>query len=342
MSDATGSSRPEGLAARGSIVMELHTSQDGPTPTRLLHFEGSAPWDNLISLYLNADHSISIEVQLGERRSYGRIDSAPEFSSENIRITFSWDAPSRAALLSVEGLESGYISQAIVDHPLPIPFDDLMGLCQRDNWSVNDNRIDHVAISDDFQPVGPTPGLSEGNEILTLDGFKPIERLQLGDRVATASGRFAKVRWIIGQDLPAAGRNSPVRLRAPYLGIERDVIVSAAQKVMIEGSDAEYLFGEDAVLISADQLCSTHAGEPADDGPLTRYYQVLLDRHDCLNMSGLWCESLYVGALASNRHVLMTTRLSQLSPSAMPRHQARIRPTLRNYEAQSLVEALIA
>ena len=59
-----------------------------------------------------------------------------------------------------------------------------------------------------------------------------------------------------------------------------------------------------------------------------------------INLSGAWCESLFIGNLGRNRKVLMTTRLSQLSSISVPRHNARVRPKLRSFEAHSLVEAL--
>jgi len=111
---------------------------------------------------------------------------------------------------------------------------------------------------------------------------------------------------------------------------------------LFEGAEAEYLFGEDAVLIEARQLLG-HPSATLSPAKLTRtYFQILLDHHECIQLSGAWSESLFVGRLAERPQVLATSRLYQLPSSAMPIHRKYVRPMLRNYETRTLLDALSA
>ena len=47
----------------------------------------------------------------------------------------------------------------------------------------------------------------------------------------------------------------PVQLRSPYLGLQQDVFVSPSQRLVVGGSEVEYLFGcENVALVAQDLL----------------------------------------------------------------------------------------
>lgn len=155
--------------------------------------------------------------------------------------------------------------------------------------------------------------------------------MQLGDMIVTAAHGAQPIRWIINAELPALGQLAPICLRAPYLGLSGDILVAHDQHVVISGVEAEYNFGEDSVLIEAGQLTGLPAATVQRNHKTLRYYQILLDNHECIRLSGAWCESLFVGRLAHSPEVLATTRLAAMSASAVPVHHGFARPVLRQY-----------
>ena len=331
-----------GLLARGSLLVELDFSIYGHTPAKLLHFEALQDWRRRFTIYLNADYSLSVEAQQGCARSYVRLTDTPTAPTGRARLTYSWDAPRQIGLFSLLDLQSGAIHQAVFRAPIPLPLLDAAAIMQARDTVQIDDRICALALSNRIEPVGPAPTIAAGALVQTPAGPRPIENLRLGDMIDTAAGGPQPIRWIIKSELPALGHLAPICLRAPYLGLSRDITVAQDQHVVISGVEAEYNFGEDSVLIAARQLTGLPAATVQSGHTTLPYYQILLDNHECIRLSGAWCESLFVGRLAHSPEVLATTRLAAMPSSAVPVHHGFARPVLRDYESQTLLAALIA
>jgi hypothetical protein len=84
--------------------------------------------------------------------------------------------------------------------------------------------------------------------IATPDGARPVESLRIGDRVTTADGAVAPVRWMGQRTLHAYGAGGyrfadplvymPIRVKAGALGENlpvRDLFVSADHAVLVDG-----------------------------------------------------------------------------------------------------------
>lgn len=136
-----------------------------------------------------------------------------------------------------------------------------------------------------------------GTLIETPDGPRRIETLIPGDRVLTVDEGARPVRWIGGRTVNGHGRFAPVRIRAGVLGAETDVWVSPQHRLLVTGWQAQPLFGEDEVLVTAkaliDDVNVMHA--PCD---IVRYVHLFFDRHQLVSTGGLISESLYPGAQA--------------------------------------------
>ncbi len=119
-----------------------------------------------------------------------------------------------------------------------------------------------------------------GTRIATEAGEAAVESLRPGDRVRTAAGRLAPVRWI---GLRTQAMGAPVRLAAGAIapGVpRRDVLLSPDHAVFLDGA-----------LIPAHRLCN---GATVRAEPGTRrvtYVHVELDRHDLLLAEGMASES---------------------------------------------------
>jgi hypothetical protein len=330
------------LLTKGSVVAEFDMSAEGRIPTKLLDYQSDSGWKRRFTIFLNADYSVSVEVQQGHARSYVRLTDWQKLPTGRARLTYAWDAPAKLGLLTIECLETGQATQALFEAPIPMPKSDIAKIVTGTANTVFDIRLNGLAVSDNIEAIGPAPSISQGTLVETAEGPRPIERLQFGDLVMTASNGLQPIRWIVKQELPECGSYRPIKLRAPYLGLRKDISVGQNQRILFEGAEAEYLFGEDAVLIEARQLLG-HPSATLSPARLTRnYYQILLDHHECIQLSGAWSESLFVGRLAERPQVLATSRLYQLPGSAMPIHRGYVRPMLRNYETRTLLDALSA
>ncbi|MBV1868007.1 MAG: Hint domain-containing protein [Marinosulfonomonas sp.] len=331
----------DNLLVRGSLVVEFELSADGQVPARLIHYENNHNWSRRFTVYLNADNSISIEIQQGPARIYARLSNWTNLPVGPTRLTYAWDAPEKSGLLTLESLNSGSIRQVVVDAPMPLPRSDLE-VVAKGGMRPTDHRLTFIAIADSVRPVGPAPTIAKGTLVETSQGPRPIDRLQRGDEVLTAQYGMQPVRWIIKQELPTYGSYRPVRLRAPYLGLTRDITVSQHHHVRISGADAEYLFGAESVLVQARHLLSHPAATLGPQGDTQTYYQLLLDHHDCICLCGAWGESLFIGDLRTSPALMETTHLNGLAASAAPRHRRLEIPMLRSFESKTLLDAISA
>lgn len=330
------------LLSRGSLVLELRASGDQKESRALINFEDQIGWKRALNITLAPGGALSIRVEQGENRSDIRLSMPMPSAEARLRITYSWDAPNRRGLLSVEDLDNAVLKQTEFDNPAPLPATDIARLSTDRTRRYFDPSVDLCAVSDVIEPVGLMPGIGAGTMIATDLGARRIERLRRGDMVATAAGAYAPIRWIITRDVPMAGQFAPITLRAPYFGLEHDITVAQDHRMMISGVEAEYLFGESDVLVEARHLLASKGARLNSGRMPTRYHHILLDTHECINMGGAWGESLFVGGLASAPELAATTPIGAMPPSAIPRHHAVVRPALRDYETATLLSALSA
>ena len=145
-------------------------------------------------------------------------------------------------------------------------------------------------IADDFTWVNgvPSPGAVNagqtlecfvtGTRILTDNGYKLIEQLEIGDLVQTADGKVEPVKWIGRQtvrpnQIENPLRGYPILIKAAALGNNvpcRDLYVSPDHAFLIDG-----------LLINAGALVNDTSIVKTEPTETFTYYQVELDNH-CL------------------------------------------------------------
>lgn len=330
------------LLAKGSILAEFDLDEEGRTPTRLVHFQSENGWKRRLTIFLNADFSVSVEVQQGQARSYVRVTDWQTAATGRTRLTYAWDAPAKLGLLTIECLETGMVTQSLFESPVPIPRADFENIANGSEEIAFDSRMNSFAVADGVEPIGPAPSIAEGTLVETEHGYRPIEQLQLGDLVLTADNGFQPIRWLVKQELPEVGNFRPIKLCAPYLGLDQDVIVAKNQRIFFGGAEAEYLFGENAVLVEAHRLLGHPSATLLPAHSTRKYYQILLDNQECIHLNGAWSESLFIGRLANAPEILATSRLAQLPGSALPIHRGYALSVLGHYETRTLLDALSA
>ena len=111
-----------------------------------------------------------------------------------------------------------------------------------------------AALSDGAQPVGCLPSLAPDVPVSTATGYRPLHSLKRGDMVRTTGGELVPVLANLSCRMPARASLHPIRLRAPYFGLQRDISVAADQRLCASGSDVEFLFGAPTVLLPAQHL----------------------------------------------------------------------------------------
>lgn len=99
----------------------------------------------------------------------------------------------------------------------------------------------------------PLQAMLAGTSVLTLDGELPVEFLQPGDRVLTRAGmrRLKQVEVSVVQNARV------VCIAHGTLGVDRpaeDVMVSAAQQILVRDWRAKAMFGTNSAMIPAAKL----------------------------------------------------------------------------------------
>lgn len=327
----------------GTLLIEAVFTARARMPQRLLRHEQRAGWNRGLSLTLTAEGELTLETHQGGTIAGTQLTIAVPPTDTRLRVYYSWDAPKRIAVLTVEDLDQELIYQAEFAAPFPLPLEDAHEITTNGaNTRIGrDTRV--IAISDQVEPVGLNSGVVGATPIETIDGPKFVERLRLGDMVMTANGDAKPVRWIIRREVPAMGRFRPIRLRAPYFGLTRDVLTAPDHRVMVAGIEAEYLFNETSVLVQTQHLVDNIAVLRENTKAATLWYHhVLLDGHECLKYAGLWGESLFVGAIGRSPEMIATTALAEMPFQAIPRHSRFALPILSGYEARTLAASRCA
>jgi len=339
--EIAGASDDASLLARGTLVLEYEASGDTRAPRRLLHYQASHGWERRFTVYLNADHSLAVEAQQGPTNCYVSLANSPRAPSGPQRLTYAWDAPARRGFLALEKPETGQVQSARLDAPVPLPLGDARALLRHDRTQI-DSCVSFAALSERPEPIGPSATIGAGAMIETPDGARAIERLRLGDQVLTRDNGAQTIRWILQQDRPACGPHAPIQLCTPYFGLTADLMVSPGQRIVIAGALAEYTFGNDAVLIPAQHLASHTGATVLPTHDTVTYRQILLDNHECIQVNGAWCDSLYVGRLADTPDILHLTGLAAIPEQMMPRHDGYVHPVLKTYESRAVLDSMIA
>lgn len=136
--------------------------------------------------------------------------------------------------------------------------------------------------------------MASGTLVETPAGARAIEDIAVGDVVLTRDHGPQVVRWHGARRVMCTGRFAPVRFEAGAIGNTRALVLSQQHRVLIEGWQAELLFGAEEVLVPAVHLLNDHSIRLVRQGQVT-YHHVLLDCHAVLNTEGAWSESLCLG-----------------------------------------------
>ncbi|MCT8161147.1 Hint domain-containing protein [Pseudoruegeria sp. SHC-113] len=133
---------------------------------------------------------------------------------------------------------------------------------------------------------------ARGTHITLSDGRqRPIEDLQVGDKVLTRDDGPQTIRWIGQTTMRAVGDFAPIVIRRGTLNNANDLTVSPNHRLFIYQRRDEIGLGRSEVLVKAKHLVN---GESVfrQDGGFVDYFQILFDRHHIIYAEGIAAESL--------------------------------------------------
>lgn len=335
-----GAALPNEILPTGTLVLETRFVAELTKPQCVLRYERHKEWLRFLSIALTADGRVLLRSVQGGARFKGTLRAPVPEHDTPIRLYFSWNGPERWARIAMETIRTGEFHVVTLRDPLPMPMLDVLTMMRNGHTTEISAETAFVAVSDKVEPIGLGAGVCTGTPVETPSGVVAIERLRLGDRVVTATAGVQEVRWIIKREVPALGGFRPVRIRAPFFGLSQDLLMSPDHRILVQDAEAEYLLGHEDVLLPAERLVGSHAAQAEAGMKTVTYYQILLDRHDCLLHGGAWSESLFVGQIGTDRAKMSVTPLGDMTAAALPRHRGFARHRLTDTEARSLASVL--
>ncbi len=327
---------PRGLTS-GSLILEVSIGPTFSPRHPLLRYRHPRAGFHF-AVWMDEYGAARVELRSGTTRFRLSVDAEQAALPQQLRLTFSWQAEGEnTALLSVENLGRGTLHQAESDTALPLPVPVVDALLAENPLHHIAPAVSLVALSDQIEPVGFIPSIAAGAPVETVNGPVPIEQLRPGDLVLTADHGPQPLRWVCARTVPMMGLFRPLRLRAPYFGLSRDILVAPQQRILFENDAVEYLFGQDGMLAEIGDIENNISvlQEP-ETAARVRLYQLLFDQHEIITVAGCPLESLFIGDIADHPGLRHSTLLSVLPQETIPRHTHLARPLLRSYEARAV------
>lgn len=325
----------ESLLTRGSILVETRYPQSNNARPLVL-FESDDDWPFQLAIHALPGGAISFSLDQGGEVLHKVFNCTETGRGDILRLTYTWDGPLRQGRLAFEKPDHGQTAVVPFDSPSPIPLWHMHRLMQGGEGRYLSPEVIFMAASSEIEPVGPLPTLMADTPVATPYGYRPVQDLKRGDLVISGSGDSVPVLHNVTRILPARGSFAPIRLCAPYFGLGQDIDVSPMQRLVLSGSEVEYLFGHESVLVQAGHL----AGGPAVQRPalprFVSYAQPILPQQETLNVAGTIAESLYVGRLRRKPLNLAASALATLDRGTLPEHPPSARPVLKSLDAITL------
>lgn len=338
---AAASSGDDPLLTRGTLLIETRLPYS-ERPRTLIRYDRPGDWPCHLSLQIIPGGGLVLVLYQGGEVLHQTVAASDNWRPNVVRLSYCWDAPARYGYVALELADPTNFHLHDVDGPNPWRVGDLRSLFEPGPNRYVSPDVEFMALSDEIEPVGPLPSLAPDCPVATPRGYCPAGGLQRGDTVISSNGDIVPVLHRITRTVPARGSMRPLRIRAPYFGLRRDIVVAPSQALVLSGSDVEYLFGHEAVLAPAASLTGGHSVLPEPSGPTVIYTQLLLPNHQPILVAGATVESLYIGRLHRKSRILATTGLAGLDRHGLPDHGQPGAPVLRPFDARILAERRVA
>lgn len=320
---------------RGSMVVETRVSPYD-RPQTLLGVASQANGGIRFSLQAVPGGGVVLILNRGDRTAHVAVNLDTGGRADVLRVTYSWDVLANVGRLAVEQPGTWRVAIRTLSRPMALTPAEIRECVQEEDARVLSSDLSYIAFSNRIEPIGPMPSLSEDTPVMTARGYRNVGGLKRGDVVQTPSGELVPVLANLRRTVPATGHFAPIKLRAPFFGLSRDIITSPTQRLLIGGSRVEYMFGSEFVLVPAGHLLHGNAATSGGAAPLVTYCQLLLPNHEAILAADTYVESMDVGRMRRRRDLLSASLLTGYPRQLLPEHARTAFPVLREFDALTL------
>lgn len=322
---------------RGTLMLETNVAPHTKPQTIVgLELRGSEVCD--LTIQAMPGGGIHFLLRWDSEIIHAALSHDAEDQANLLRISYSWDMIASRGRLVIERPGTNKLYLRDIERPLPLSARAIEALTLPSGHRHLCDDLVFLAVSDQVEPIGPMPALCPHTPIQTPYGMKPAGSLQRGDLVTSLNGDSVPVLQTVRKTLPARGSFQPVRLRAPYFGLTQDIVVTPEARLVVGGTQVEYLFGAETVLVPVKHLTSAASAKFEGEHRLVSYVQLLLPDHEPIMAGGTAVESLSVGRMRRKRKLLSATLLGEFDPHTLPEHSKTAFPVLKSYEAITLAQ----
>ena len=329
--------RPGAVLERGSILFETSIAGDVGTHD-LLSLIHDFPTPREIAFRAIPGGGFAFVHRHHDEVAHAAIAWSGDGRAHTLRISYAWDLSRGWGRLTLEQPERTLVRSTPISNPKPVMTDDIRDMMLGHATRSLSRDVLFAAVTTGVVPVGPLPTLHPATPIATPTGYKPADDIKRGDTVLTAHGAPVQVLQTVRYAVPARASFAPVRLHAPYFGLHRDIVVAPEQRLMLQGSEVEYIFGQEAVLVPARHLINGHAASWVAPQSVAEYVQFVLPRHEVLMAAGTALESLYIGRIRRKPELVNASILAGIPDRLLPEHGQPVHQVLRPFEAITLID----
>ncbi len=174
---------------------------------------------------------------------------------------------------------------------------------------------------------------TRGTLITMMSGAqRPIEDLQVGDKVLTRDDGPQEIRWIGQTTARAVGAFAPIVITAGTLNNENDLIVSPDHRLFIYQRQDRLGAGRSELLVKARHLVNGTSIYHRDGG-FVDYFQLLFDDHQIIYAEGIAAESMLVD---THTRAMLPDEVARAMSAELTGH--RTRPHLSFEVQESLLD----
>lgn len=325
----------EAMVETGALVIEAPLPSDRRAAI-LLEVASLHPEPSLLRVQSIPGEGFSVLISSGKTVFHALISHTLQARTDSFRLTLNWDARSGNGLLSIEHPGDDALFTREITGCIAMPGALILGALSEMRSPEAMQNISYIGFHQGSLSVGPTPTLDYHTPVLTSQGYRKIGLIKPGDTVVSADGDIVPVLGVFKKVTPAFGSYAPVRLRAPYFGLQSDLVMAGTQRLIVGGSDVEYTFGRDKVLIPAQHVINGTAAIAQPATGIATYYQLLLPENEAFVASEISLESLFIGRLRRRKDIFQHTSLATIPRNLLPEHAASASQILRPFEAITL------
>ena len=332
-----------GLLPKGSLLMSFALGADlAGRATTIVEQASTSPWPSTIKISLTKAGDLQFQQTQGDRVCQATLPVGLTSRCQEVILTYTWNAPARRAMLSVEIGDTGETHFTHVANPHPLSLRDAIMLTRNPGGCKLTTGYDFLAVADHNIPHGPLPALCRKTLVPTPKGLVSAGTLRQGDLIIAQDGLTAQIRWTGALTLPSRGRFAPVTARAPFFGATRDLTVASHQRMELSGTEVDYLFANDRVSVRIGDLPSHIVKRTTPQKLTTTYCQFLLDRPTTVKTGGLSIEPLDATPLIQNPALRALSILRDLPSEMMPTRSNQGAPMLQGIETLTLCNLMAA